>query len=103
MTTAVIFVPAAGDIAFADMCMAYLLHKGYEFGGLVEGRWEGVLEALEHRAADVVVIARAEHLDPNRKPRIEIVSQAGDVPAGSASKHDNSRPASMRQRRARRI
>lgn len=80
MTTAVIFIPAGRNHLYADQCYDYCTARGYRVAGVVTGDWDAVLEMLRNHSADVVVVARADHLDPNREPRVEVVGDGGPVP-----------------------
>lgn len=75
MTTAVIFVPHDDHIAIhVSQCLAYCAAKEYEVTG-ISTDWASVVATLTSRAAGVVVVARPDHLDPQREPRIEVIDQ----------------------------
>lgn len=80
MTTAVIFVPATHFELYASQCLTYCAARGYEVAGIVTGTWSSAISVLASRTATVLVVARAEHLDPDREPRLEIVAQADAGP-----------------------
>lgn len=77
MPIAVIFVPAAHLAVHAAACLDYCTAKGYEVAGVVHGDWSAAAAMLVNRAAGVLVVARPDHLDPNREPRVEVVDQGG--------------------------
>lgn len=81
MTTAVVFVPAGHVIPYAAQCLNYCAAKGYTVAGVVTGNWAAVGAMLLERAAAVVVVARPEHLEPDREPRLEIAFPAEDARA----------------------
>lgn len=77
MTLAVVFIPAAVHLAtYAAQCLDYCANRGYEVCGIVTEDWPSVVKLVGAQAATVVVVARAEHLDPEREPRIEIAANA---------------------------
>lgn len=77
MTIAVIFIPAALQVAeHASQCLAYCAARGYRVAGVVHTDWAAVMAVLTAQAAEVVVVADSEHLDPERTPRIEVVANA---------------------------
>lgn len=93
MTSAIIFIPAAFHFAtYAAQCLTYCAGRGYEVYGIVTTDWAAVLAVLSAGAAQVVVVARPDHLDPDRVPRIEVADPATPY-------HDNSHAASARDRR----
>jgi len=88
VTHAVIFIPAAFSVAdYAAQCLAYCASRGYEVAGIITTNWAAVVSVLAAEAAQVVVVARPDHLDPNRVPRIEIAGQ----PAAPVAQSRNSR------------
>lgn len=97
MTIAVIFVPAAHIATYASQCFDYCAARGYEVAGVVHGDWAAAAAMLMSRTAGVLIVARGEHLDPNREPRVEVALPEESGPAGPST-----RPAS-RLRRPRRI
>jgi hypothetical protein len=77
VTNAVIYIPAAAAhlAVYADQCLAHCAARGYDVAGIVNTGWAAVVAVLASRAAQVVVVARPDHLDPDRVPRIEIAGQ----------------------------
>lgn len=75
MTTAVIFVPTDHIEWYASQCYAYCLTMGYEVAGIVRGNWGAAVAMLVKQTANVLVVARPEHLDDIAavadEPRIE--------------------------------
>ncbi len=97
---AVIFVPAGADAAtFTATCLDYCRARGYQVLGVVTGDGQNAFDLLREGKANVIVMARPEHRDPTWEPRVEFVTDA----APALQKHDNSRSASLRQRRPRRL
>jgi hypothetical protein len=76
MTKAVIFVPVGEFDPHAARCAEYVEEKGYELAGVVRGDWAAVQKMMRDGEADVVVLSTEDHLDPRRKPRIEVVANA---------------------------
>lgn len=96
MTIAVIFVPAAHVAIYAAQCLDYCAARGYEVAGVVAGDWAAAAAMLIHRTAGIIVVARPDHLDPDREPRVEVV----DVPSGPpVAPPRNAGPVPRRQRR----
>lgn len=77
MTIAVIFVPAIAAYAtFAAACFNHCAAQGYDVLGVpVPGDWPAAANALKTGTATVLVVARPDHLDPTREPRVEIAGQ----------------------------
>lgn len=75
MTTAVVFVPSTDFDIHAAQCMAYCAEQGYEFKGLIRDDWHAALGVLASRNAEVVIVARREHIDRMQTPRVEVVSE----------------------------
>lgn len=86
MTSAVIYVPIAilaanAYVKFLAACHEHCVVHGYEVIGVAR-TWDEVTEALaSHEHPGVVVVARPDHLDPNREPRLEVADQGSTVPA----------------------
>lgn len=96
MTTAIVFVPAEMPLdLYLSRCMAYCESRGYTFGGVLRDYTAG-LQALLDSHASVIVVARGDHLDPNRVPRVEVVADA--APIGGADQQR--RPTSVKLRPA---
>lgn len=91
MTRALIHVPTEAYEAHADRCMRYIEEHGYEFVGLIRDDWTKVKHMFDNDGASVAIVADVEHLDPNRKGRVEVVpdrpvpekstNERGDIPA----------------------
>lgn len=80
MTIAVIFVPAVHQFAtYASQCLEYCAARGWVVLG-VDHDWEAAAKVLKSGLAGVLVVARPDHLDPDREPRVEVVDQ-GPAPA----------------------
>lgn len=76
MTVAVIFVPAAAHLAtYASNCLDYCAARGYEVAGVVTADWAAAAAMVLSNKAAVLVVSSAEHLDPNREPRVEVVAE----------------------------
>lgn len=79
MTTAVVFVPATAIVPFAKQCLDYCAARGYEIAGVIRGDWAAVARMLITGAASIVVVARREHLDPDREPRVEVLAEVASL------------------------
>ena len=78
MTRAVAFIPSADYERSADRCIEYIRAMGYEFRGLVRD-WEIVKQMMRDDEVTCAIVADWRDLDPDRKPRVEVVS---DRPSG---------------------
>jgi hypothetical protein len=94
--TAIIFVPKAHVAAHLGTCLAYCTARGYEVGGIVSTSWLAVLAIRLTGDADVIVVARPDHIDPEQELRVEVVSDQNHVVSPP-------RPGSRAQRRPRRL
>lgn len=74
MTRAIVFVPSTDYEIHTDRCMQYLKEQGYQFEGLIRGDWAKVLRMFADDGASIAIVATEEHLDPERKPRVEVVA-----------------------------
>lgn len=77
MPDAIIFVPATDPHMrhWVRVCFSHCLKLGYSPLAVVH-RWEDVLEMVfEEGLRPVIVIARRDHLDPKREPRLEVVTE----------------------------
>lgn len=80
MTRAIIYIPSDAFEPHASMCMQYCEARGYTFEGLVRDDWPAVQRMFDNDEASVAIVSEFKHLDPNRKPRVEVV--ADQPPAG---------------------
>lgn len=94
MTRAIIFVPSENYDEHAARCLAYIEQQGYELRGIIRDNWAAAEEMMGNGETSVVLVSAEAHLDPARKPRIEVLDQI--VPYAN-----NEQPASMRDRRTR--
>lgn len=77
---AVIFVPQIYQVAqYAATCLEHCARHGYEVVGLVHGDWKAAAEMLYGGSVAVLVVARPDHLDPGRLPRVEVVPDSEPV------------------------
>ena len=75
MTIAVIFVPTINVELYVTQCLIHCSALGHTVAGVVRSNWAAAFGMLISGAADVLVVARPEHLqsiDPHAVPRIEI-------------------------------
>jgi hypothetical protein len=80
VTTAVIWVPAAGHvIQQADWCYEYAKAKGYHVEEFFPGNWRAACNMLLATAAGVLIYPSGT-LDPNREPRTEVALPPGLTP-----------------------
>lgn len=76
MTRAVIFIPSGAFDPHAARCAAYAQERGYELVGIVRDDWAAVQRMMRDGEAAVVVVSTEDHLNPQRKPRVEVVANA---------------------------
>ena len=74
-TVAVVFVPDAKVVPYAKLCLDYCARRGYDIAGVIRGDWPAVAAMLATKAVGVVVVARREHLEPDREPRVEVLAE----------------------------
>lgn len=74
MTRAIIYIPSDAFEPHASMCMDYCEAQGYDFKGLIRDNWKAVQQMLDNDEASVAIVSDFKHLDPNRKPRVEVVA-----------------------------
>lgn len=80
MITAVIFVSADAPQSHVDRCLNHCITHAYEITTVVRGDWNEVTRMRASGEAQVVVIARWDHLDPERLPRVELATVAALPP-----------------------
>lgn len=83
MTTAIVFVLSEYLLPDASIGINHCIAHGYD-AKLVKDDWKTAMEYLTEGVADVLVVADEGHLDPDRTPRIEVVSRqpSNDGPGG---------------------
>lgn len=75
MTRAVVYVPPTADFdQHAARCMEYCEQQGYELRGIIRNDWEAAERMMGDGETSVVIVSTEAHLDPQRKPRIEVVA-----------------------------
>jgi len=100
MTLAVIFIPAAAHLAtYASQCLEYCAERGYQVAGVVTSDWAAAAGIVMSHGAGVLVVARPDHLDPDREPRTEVVDHSTTPVAPPR----NAGPVPHRQRRPNQI
>lgn len=73
------------------VCLDYCIAKGYRMVGVVQDDWHKACDYLYRRECDVLVVADDRALDPDRRPRVEVVAhlhtapERPDVPTGRRS------------------
>lgn len=81
---AIIYVPQLYEVAkYAATCIEHCARHGYEVVGLVHGDWAKAAALLTSSTAGIMVVARPDHLPPDREPRVEIA----DEPASATPPH----------------
>jgi hypothetical protein len=76
MTKAVVFVPSRDFDPHAARCVAYVEERGYELVGIVRDDWAAVQKMMVDGETSVVIVSEERHLNPRRKPRVEVVANA---------------------------
>jgi hypothetical protein len=92
---AVILVPAKETARWAKQCLDYCAAAGYHVAGVVldnQGGWTAVTDMVQHGLAQVIVVARSEHLPRYRVPRIEVVASQIEVEQGEQMPVSRRRP-----------
>jgi hypothetical protein len=74
MTRAIIYIPAGEFDPHAARCVNYAEERGYELVGIVRDNWPAARKMAEDGGTTVVIVSEESHLDPERKPRIEVVA-----------------------------
>lgn len=78
-TRAIIFVPDDAERdRWEKICLDECDRRGYLVAALVHGgaeKWHDLRTMLTNGEADVLVVARKEHLPPDRIPRTEWVDE----------------------------
>lgn len=76
MTRAIVFVKTKIENYknHAARCVEHSQAEGYDLQGVVADDWDAVKKMLGDGQTSVVLVATEEHLDPKRKPRIEVVA-----------------------------
>jgi hypothetical protein len=91
---ALIYIPPTcngGDFYHcAQRCVDYCRSRGYTAEHVVRGDWPTVIKLMCEGTIDVVVVAQDDHLDPSRRPRLEVVPQ--DVPSSAEPPVQQRRP-----------
>jgi hypothetical protein len=72
MTRAIIFVPSGEFEPHASIAMQHCAEQGYNLHAIVRDDWKAVQNMLDNDEATVAIVSDFKHLDPNRKPRVEI-------------------------------
>lgn len=76
MTRAIVYVKTDDKyVAHVDQCMDYCQRQGYDFQGLISDDWAAAERMRDAGETTVIIVATAAHLDPERKPRIEVANQ----------------------------
>lgn len=74
---AVVFLPPGTPAAalWTDACGEYIQHRGYRLAAVCSA-WADVVRLVFDGTADVVVVGRRDHLPRDRRPRVEVVTEA---------------------------
>lgn len=75
MTDAIVFVQTQHLLRDAALCIEYCRNQGYNMVGVVKDDWKEAMRMGNAGQAGVIVAADAQHLDPKRRPRVEIVAE----------------------------
>jgi 2,4-dienoyl-CoA reductase-like NADH-dependent reductase (Old Yellow Enzyme family) len=73
---AVFFHPAEGDFnpTWAAAAFSHIEAGGYRCAGIVRD-WDAAMAMIANRTAQVIVVARREHIHPEWLPRIEVAGE----------------------------
>jgi hypothetical protein len=81
MLNAVLFVPARQDAdRWLTVCAEYAARYRYQVAA-VATEWDDVVTLVFSGEAQVIVVARRDHLPALRTPRLEIVTEVQTAPA----------------------
>ncbi|NMO52046.1 hypothetical protein HH310_12665 [Actinoplanes sp. TBRC 11911] len=71
---AIIYLPEGETLegTYAQQCLAHIEQHGYTLYSVLYD-WDLINKTIDAGPATVVVVAREEHLDPRRTPRVEFV------------------------------
>lgn len=99
MPNAVLLVPTGrGADVWLTVCADYAARHHYQVAAIASD-WDGVMTVLRNEEAEVVVVARRDHLPPSRTPRLEIVTEPQSAPAAPSQRRPQRRPARTREAR----
>jgi hypothetical protein len=73
---AVILVPDVEQDRWLARCMDHIERCGYRLAAIVR-RWEDAHRLIGAGQVQVVVVARPEHIPPQRVPRFEVAGEEG--------------------------
>ncbi len=78
---AVIYAPPGQLPLWTTACVEHCASMGYAVFGLIVGdcdgtNWNDVIDLLARGVAQIAVVARREHLPPDRLPRLEVTAEA---------------------------
>lgn len=74
---AIVFVPPGTGSAgvWTDACGEYVQRRGYHLAAVCSA-WADAIRMVINGVADVIVVGRRDHLPRDRKPRVEVVTEA---------------------------
>lgn len=77
---AVVFLPPGvpGAGLWTDACGEYIERRGYRLAAVC-GAWGDAVRMVLAGEAEVVVVGRRDHLPADRKPRVEVVTEAAST------------------------
>lgn len=67
--------PGPGSGVWTDACGEYIERRGYRLAAVCSV-WRDVVRLVFDGLADVVVVGRRDHLPRNRRPRVEVITEA---------------------------
>jgi hypothetical protein len=89
MLNAVLFVPTGhGADRWLMVCAEYAARYRYQVAAIATD-WDSVMTMIRQEEAQVVVVARRDHLPEYRTPRLEVVTEVQTAPA---AQHPDRRP-----------
>jgi len=89
-TAAMVYVLSSRLNPDVAICVQYCLAHGYYVKSVIQDDWRTACDYLYRGEAEVIVVADARSLDPERAPRVEVVAhqttnpERPDVPTGRA-------------------
>jgi sugar phosphate isomerase/epimerase len=102
VVTAIVFIPKAHLAAYTGACLEYCAARGYEVAGIVSSTWLATLAIRLGGNADVIVVARPDHIDPAQELRVEVATTI-DGATSPAPRPRNAEHVARRLRRPNRL
>lgn len=91
MISAVVFVPSGSDQErWLAICASYCTQHKYEIIA-VATTWDDVVTMMHQDEAQIAIVARRDHLPPDRPYRLEVVAEVQTAPQDSSQRRPKRR------------